>query len=347
MIVKFFLRNLFFFILLNITHQEGLEIEKPEENPYKKVLNKIKIETRALYEKLQDCVKKSLINIPVAGTTEIEDLCIGENFIILNKMHYTKVQQAEKIYEEMLWKEFDLHIEDYEDVIIYFIDTFKLLLKKGYTQLYQSMEIIQLGSKYFVEEKSFEMLLEQSKKMLEFISDFHLSFAKEKIEIKNFIKEELEARDANLEAILKASITGENLDLDLNDLNKKKTLADEINDMNDKINEETKGFIDEEEEDNNETGDIPEDFGLKGKKGDNEGFIEFGEGDGNESDNEEGGEQEDFQAESGEEKIDDEEKPQKEYFDEEEEPDTSEPPLNLVDDLYQNEREYEFTNFIY
>ena len=354
MIVKFFLRNFIFLLfLLNISKQEEVEVEVPYKNPYKDILNNIKIETRAFYEKLQHCVKEALIDIPVAGTKEIEHLCIGENFVILNKIHQTKVDEVEKIYEEMLWKEFEHNIEQDEEVVIYFIDSFKLLLKKGYNQLYQSMEIIQLGCKYFVEEKTFKILLDISRNMLEFISKFHLSFSQEKLDIRNYIKEELVERDQNLEAILRQGITGETLDEAMANLTIKKpdTLADQINDMNDKIDGDVKAFIDEEEEEgNNETGDVPEDFGMKsGNQGKADGFLDFA--DDMDEGNSDGGnqEQEDYEAESGEEgnKIEMEDFHGENFYDENEEADTSEPPLNLVDDFAQSGREHMYTNYIY
>ena len=209
------------------------------------------------YPMVQQCVDKYLTDSPMADSKEIGEHCTGVNFSMIRQIFQHKIKKLIDIYEMLLLERFSVLGPGFDDEIGFFIDMVKSFMKKGYYNIYETLQVAKVGAKYHIQGHRFSMLLNMGKDILEMMVEFNKDFQKDKTKIKTYIDEKLEERDRNLEALMGQGEEEEEEEEEQEDPNMHTTprldTEKQLDDIDEEIEEE------EGELDNQGTAEFPSD----------------------------------------------------------------------------------------
>lgn len=177
-------------------------IELPYKNIYEHDLHIIREEINDLYPLLTRCVDDSLFTHKFHTSEMIEEHCIGTHFSIFNHLFKPKNHQLLDIYMKILEYRFRMIPRKFRDDSKFFMELFKMMAKKGYTNLWQTMQVAGRTMHYHISSNKYQFILKWAREAIVEIDDFNKEVLKKKIEFKSYVIDRLERRDRDIKMMM-------------------------------------------------------------------------------------------------------------------------------------------------
>ena len=143
--------------------------------------------------KARDCLETEFGDNPTAPLDDILSECVGVSYRIIFHNYDESMRRVKHIFLDILKGKFKDLPEEFDDEINFFLDVVEDFINKDF-KLSESIEISKQATKYYVQPKFYDQLIEMAQVELDALNAIHHRLYKEKKEIQELIKEKVAER---------------------------------------------------------------------------------------------------------------------------------------------------------